>query len=288
MFNEYLIYGGVGFCILLIAYLALKDSLYPYVAAGPLFTQAELNFYRFLTQAVGGRALVFGKVRIADVIQPKPSLKGSKRITALNKVSQKHFDYVLVDPQTMEVLAAVELNDKSHNQKDRAARDKLVRDAMKSCDIPLIEVPAARKYDVATLNTLLATALVGKARPAPVPEQQVKHNPIKQTKAQQTQLSKTTTSISPEKTVPANLEASPITVAAVTTVLAIEPLEPELVTTSPTKDAPAVINESTIALAPSPDVPTIFSREVIEQMEREDEELNSVSTSDMRVDYENN
>lgn len=157
--NEYLLYGAIGVVVVLTIVFSVRDSLNPYVSAGPLFTKAELNFYRYLVKAVGGRAVVFGKVRIADVIQPKQSIKGSKRTEVLAKIAQKHFDFVIVHPETMEVMAAIELNDASHKQKDRAERDKLVREAMKSSNIPLIEVPAGKSYDLKNLFKLLAPVL---------------------------------------------------------------------------------------------------------------------------------
>lgn len=157
--NEYLLYGAIGVVVILTIVFSVRDSLNPYVPAGPLFTKAELNFYRYLVKAVDGRAVVFGKVRIADVIQPKQSLKGSKRTEVLAKIAQKHFDFVIVHPDTMEVIAAIELNDASHKQKDRAERDKLVREAMKSSNIPLIEVPAGKSYDMKNLFKLLAPVL---------------------------------------------------------------------------------------------------------------------------------
>lgn len=159
MSNDYLLFGVIGVVVVLTIIFAAKDSLNPYVPAGPLFTKAELLFYRYLVKAVGDRALVFGKVRIADVIQPKKSLKGNRRTVALNKIAQKHFDFVIVHPETMKILAAVELNDSSHKQKDRAERDKLVRDAMKSSNIPLIEVTASKSYDVNNLFKLLSPVL---------------------------------------------------------------------------------------------------------------------------------
>lgn len=159
MFTQYLLYAAVVVTVLLTLYFAIKESLHPYVPAGPLFTKAELNFYRYLIKVVDNRALVFGKVRIADVIQPKESIKGAKRVTALSKIAQKHFDFVLVNPHTSQILAAIELNDKSHDRKDRVERDKLVRDAMKSSNIPLIEVPAGKTYDLANLFRLIAPSL---------------------------------------------------------------------------------------------------------------------------------
>jgi hypothetical protein len=157
--NEYLLYGAIGVVVVLTIVFSVKDSLNPYVPAGPLLTKGELNFYRYLVKAVGGRAVVFGKVRIADVIKPKQSIKGKKRIVILAQIAQKHFDFVIVHPETMEVMAAIELNDASHKQKDRAERDKLVREAMKSSNIPLIEVPAGKSYDMKNLFKLLAPVL---------------------------------------------------------------------------------------------------------------------------------
>jgi len=42
----------------------------PYELIGPLFTPAERSFYGVLTIACGDQAIVFGKVRIADILKP--------------------------------------------------------------------------------------------------------------------------------------------------------------------------------------------------------------------------
>lgn len=241
--NEYLLYGAIGVVVVLTIVFSVKDSLNPYVPAGPLFTKAELNFYRYLVKAVGGRAVVFGKVRIADVIKPKQSIKGKKRIVILAKIAQKHFDFVIVHPETMEVMAAIELNDASHKQKDRAERDKLVREAMKSSNIPLIEVPAGKSYDMKNLFKLLAPVL--DCMPELI-EQAMEAQPLEKT--QQIAVNRSNED-APSK--PAQVKEEPA---------------PK----STTADEPADIEPGIV-------IPKLFNRQVILEME------SAVTTTDMRV-----
>lgn len=241
--NEYLLYGAIGVVVVITIVFSVRDSLNPYVPAGPLFTKAELNFYRYLVKAVGGRAVVFGKVRIADVIQPKQSIKGSKRTEVLAKIAQKHFDFVIVHPESMEVIAAIELNDTSHKQKDRAERDKLVRDAMKSSNIPLIEVPAGKSYDMKNLFKLLAPVL--DCIPEII-EQAVETQPVEITK--QTAVNRSN-------------EAAPSKPSQVNEVSKEKPAP---------ADAPADIDPEIV-------IPKLFNRQAIIEME------SAVKTTDMRV-----
>lgn len=242
--NEYLLYGAIGVVVVLTIVFSVRDSLNPYVPAGPLFTKAELNFYRYLVKAVGGRAVVFGKVRIADVIQPKQSIKGNKRTEVLAKIAQKHFDFVIVHPETMEVMAAIELNDASHRQKDRAERDKLVRDAMNSSNIPLIEVPAGKSYDLKNLFKLLAPVL--DCLPE-INEQTVEAQPLEKTQQQ------VVSHLSMPAAPPNAAQIKEVPTVKVTPVDEPADAEPELV------------------------IPKLFNRQAILEME------NTVNTTDMRV-----
>ena len=62
-----------------------------------LFTPSEIKFYRELEQAIGEQFIVFGKVRVADIITPEKGLSKSNWQSAFNKISAKHFDFVLCD-----------------------------------------------------------------------------------------------------------------------------------------------------------------------------------------------
>jgi len=151
----------VGF-IIFIAILALRSSLSPYIPVKALMTDAELNFYRQLVRVVPPGILVFSKVRIADVVDVKPSIKGQGRIKHFKPIAAKHFDFVLVDDKKMQVLGAIELNDSSHDKKERKERDEFVRKVMASAKLPLFEIKATRKYKLDTLKADMLALLSNK------------------------------------------------------------------------------------------------------------------------------
>ena len=114
---------------------------FPYQRAGALFTPAEAAFLPALAQAAGPEIAVFGKVRLADLIQPRAGLPRPKFLRALNRVTSKHVDFVLVDRDTLQPLAAVELDDRSHLRADRQARDRFVEGALAAAGLPLLRFP---------------------------------------------------------------------------------------------------------------------------------------------------
>jgi len=94
-------------------------------------------------------------VRVADVIKPKKTLDKAQKRTRFLKTSQKHFDFVLCDPESLEPLCVIELNDKSHQRKDRQKRDQFLSAACKSAHLALYFVPVARHYDKDNIATLV-------------------------------------------------------------------------------------------------------------------------------------
>ena len=123
---------------------------------GPLFTPAERSFFGVLIQAVPEDNLVLGKVRVADVITPEKGLPRPKWQSAFNRISSKHFDYVVCDRATLRVLSVVELNDKSHKGKKRADRDAFLRTACSSAGLRLFEFDAKSSYSVLEVRKQLA------------------------------------------------------------------------------------------------------------------------------------
>jgi hypothetical protein len=148
-FNPYVILGtAAGICVmlgLLIVLIFMRRSL-PYRRIPNLFTPAERHFLNTLDQAVPEDLRVFGKVRIADVLRVTTS--NPKRFWRyFTKISSKHLDYVLVDRKSMRIVCAIELDDQSHDRRDRRVRDAFVNKACATAGLPLIRVPAARHYN---------------------------------------------------------------------------------------------------------------------------------------------
>ena len=113
-----------------------------------LLTPAERRFAEALERALPAGVRACPKVRLADVIM-RPS--GDRSLASLGKIAQKHLDFVLVEERTSRILAAVELDDRSHERPDRVARDRFVDEALESAGVPLLRVKAARGYDSRTL-----------------------------------------------------------------------------------------------------------------------------------------
>jgi hypothetical protein len=133
----------------------IKAGTQSYEAREKLLTGAEINFFKHLQRAIGDAAMIFCMVRMADILTVKKSLQGKRLKQKIAPIAQKHLDFVLVDKE-MNILAAIELNDKTHNLPDRKARDIFVRKTLKSAGIPLIEIPAARTYKLQKIRDVIA------------------------------------------------------------------------------------------------------------------------------------
>jgi hypothetical protein len=150
--------------LLIIAAAALKlkfkrvDS-YPYTKRHTLFSPAERSFFGALDQAVGKEYRVFGKVRVADIIEPRQGLDGSSRQKALNHTSAKHFDFVLCDHGDLSVICAVELDDRSHQARRRQERDAFLEGLCEAVSLPLLRIPAQRAYSVAEVREHVRSAV---------------------------------------------------------------------------------------------------------------------------------
>ncbi len=131
--------------IAILIFLRKKPPL-SYKRVDKIFTASERKFFIHLQQAVGNELYIFAKVRAADVLLPKSTKDRSSWRSAFNKVACKHFDYVLCDAN-LRIVAAIELDDASHNRADRQERDKFIEWACKSAGVPLVRFKTAKGYD---------------------------------------------------------------------------------------------------------------------------------------------
>lgn len=142
---------------------------YQYSKKLVLFSPAERSFLGVLDQAVGEEYRIFGKVRVADIVEPQRGLGKSLRQKALNRITAKHFDFVLCTKSDLSVVCAIELDDQSHQQRKRQERDAFLVGLCKAISLPLVQVPAKRTYSVPEVRATVMGAL----------EQQI-HAPIKE------------------------------------------------------------------------------------------------------------
>lgn len=102
------------------------------------------------------------KVRLGDLVRPRKGVdKGRKpgsasRATTLrNKVNQKHVDFVVVRASDFGVVAAVELDDSSHQRAKVKERDGFVDGALESAGVRLVRVKWGRGYDLEAVAGVL-------------------------------------------------------------------------------------------------------------------------------------
>jgi len=161
----YLVVAVLAVVVLCVSSLLKKsnpsDSDFTYSKVEALFSSAERSFYGVLKQAVEGKAEVFAKVRVADVLMPAKGQGRSGWQKAFNKVSRKHFDFLVCNSSDLSVLCAVELDDKSHQKKSRQERDVFLTSACESANVPLVNVKAQASYSVAEVKGSISSYVPG-------------------------------------------------------------------------------------------------------------------------------
>ncbi len=156
-----LVGAAVRYCLLRALRRKFGDPLpsaFPYRARPSLVTRNELRFYAALRRAAGTRFAIAVKVRLADIITC-PGAAWSMGYGRL--IAQKHLDFVLCDPETLRIVLAFEVDDRTHERPDRRLRDLFVDRAMAAAGVPLVRVRAAATYSPRAIERLLSAAPAG-------------------------------------------------------------------------------------------------------------------------------
>ncbi len=133
----------------------------PFEAKRFLFSKAEKSFFLVLVQAIPPEYRVFPKVRLADVLAVR---RGTEKYHShFNRISAKHFDFLICDRDAIAPRLAIELDDSSHEESDRVERDDFVNRACKAAGLPLLHVPVRTAYDVRSLARQISDLLAGSA-----------------------------------------------------------------------------------------------------------------------------
>lgn len=164
--GDWLVFWPAGLGLLLAVFgigiwraLRRRWLAFPYRPAECLFTPAERAFLRVLDQVVGPQFRVFGKVRIADVAALQDGLPPAIWRRALNRIAAKHLDFVICRADTLAIVCAIELNDRSHERPERQARDEFVAKVCQKIGLPLLMIPVQRQYAQSELRAQLKAVL---------------------------------------------------------------------------------------------------------------------------------
>lgn len=130
-----------------------------YRKADALFTKAEKIFLDVLEDAVGDQFTINGKTRLADIVTVDHiSCQREKRI-AFNKIKAKHIDYLLCNKKDKSLVCGIELNDSTHNRKDRQDRDIFVNDVFEEISLPLVMIKWQNNYSVDEVRQIIFNAI---------------------------------------------------------------------------------------------------------------------------------
>ncbi len=96
---------------------------------------------------------------MADIMDVKKNLAGKDSQIAWNRISSKHIDFLLCDATDSSFVCGIELDDKSHDQGNRAKRDVFVNKAFEAISLPLIRFKAKAGYDVEKIRNQILREL---------------------------------------------------------------------------------------------------------------------------------
>lgn len=101
-----------------------------------LLTNHEKKFLNEFLKPKYSGYIINPQVRVADVIEPISNLSYGQKKSALYQITQWHFDFVITD-KNYKILLVIELDDASHDKKDRARRDGILNLACKNAGLEL-------------------------------------------------------------------------------------------------------------------------------------------------------
>lgn len=105
-----------------------------------LLTYNEKDAYKALKAICDENNLhLMTKVRLLDLVEP---IKGNPKYKSyLYKIQAKHIDFVICDEKLV-ARCMIELDDNSHNQTDRIARDQFVDQVLQSVGYKILHIRA--------------------------------------------------------------------------------------------------------------------------------------------------
>ena len=138
-----------------------SGGAFPYERVEKLFSPAERSFLGVLEEVVGNDYRVLGKVRLADIIQPRKGLSNSARTGAFNRISSKHVDFAVCDLRTLQVIGVIELDDSSHKRSSSRHGDSVKDKALAAAGVPTVRIPAQRSYSPEEIRNKVSVLFEG-------------------------------------------------------------------------------------------------------------------------------
>ncbi len=131
-----------------------------YVRRDFLLSMEERQFFQSLRQAVGDEYVIFGKIRIADLIAPRSGAHKDVLWQALEELGEAHFPFVLCKASDLSIACAIQLVRRSPpGRKDRKPQDYPLKTICATAGLPLLRLEAGPFYDRHDIRQAVAEAV---------------------------------------------------------------------------------------------------------------------------------
>lgn len=131
-----------------------------YRANRSILSSTEQAFYKALHQGMANQFLILIKVRASDVLKPEEEGIAKQDVcAAINRISSKHFDFLLCGRNQYEIIAAIELDNQSKKRVGNAKYDEFLTEACKSAELPLIRIATKQSYATQEIKAAILSGL---------------------------------------------------------------------------------------------------------------------------------
>ena len=135
----------------------IKKSTYRYFAKNTIMTERENKFFKQLNEILGNKWFIIPQVHLSALLNHK--VKGQNWKAAFRHINGKSVDYVLLSKETMKPICAIELDDSTHNYKNRVERDAEVERIFAEAKLPLARFKNPEKLSRQDIVNTIAAAI---------------------------------------------------------------------------------------------------------------------------------
>lgn len=135
----------------------IKKSTYRYFAKNAIMTERENKFFRQLNEILGNKWFIIPQVHLSALLNHK--VKGQNWKAAFRHINGKSVDFVLLSKETLKPICAIELDDSTHNYKNRVERDAEVERIFADAKLPLARFKNPEKLSRQDIVNTIAAAI---------------------------------------------------------------------------------------------------------------------------------
>jgi len=126
----------------------------------PFLTPAEIAYYKVLRMIFADRYLIFAQVRVLDLCDV---LDRPFNQVAVNRIDRRYVDFVLCHPRTFKPMAAIDLDDSTHDRPHCRQKDAFLDEVFRSIGMKLVRQRVRLTYSVAEVTQKVEAALAAAA-----------------------------------------------------------------------------------------------------------------------------